>query len=284
MSATSRAVSLTSPAVDERLQANQANWDERTAIHLSSGFYDVEGWLRDRRGPRKRELEALGEVSGLKLLHLQCHFGLDTLAWARAGAQVTGLDFSAAAIAAARDLAERSGLSDRSEFVCAEVYDAVSVLGHRTFDIVYVSMGALCWLPSVARWAEQVGALLTPGGRLYLHDGHPLSDALAENSLVIENDYFEEAEPYVDDSAESYTDSDRQLTNRRNYSWNHGLGEVINALICSGLRLESIEEHDWTSFARFPFLVEKGHHQWTTPAGMARLPLSYTLLASRPIA
>jgi 2-polyprenyl-3-methyl-5-hydroxy-6-metoxy-1,4-benzoquinol methylase len=151
--------------MDERLEANRANWDERTAVHLASRFYDVEGWLRDRRGPRPHELEALGEVSGLRLLHLQCHIGLDTLAWARAGARVTGLDFSPAAIDAARDLARRSGLSDKAEFVCADVYEAASALGHATFDIVYVSLGALCWLPDVDRWAEQVGALVAPGRR-----------------------------------------------------------------------------------------------------------------------
>jgi SAM-dependent methyltransferase len=268
--------------VDERLEANRASWDERTAVHLESRFYDVEGWLRDRRGPRPRELEALGDVSGLKLLHLQCHFGLDTLAWARAGAIVTGLDFSPAAIAAARDLAERSGLSGAAEFVCADVYDAVDALGHETFDIVYVSLGALCWLPSVDRWAGQVGALVTPGGRLYVHDGHPVADALADDSLVIENAYFEVPEPYVDDSGDTYTDSERPLTNRRSYSWSHGLGETINALIGHGLRLEWIVEHDWTSFPRFPFLVEHGHHHWTTPAGMVRIPMSFSLLASRP--
>ncbi|MGD0944984.1 MAG: class I SAM-dependent methyltransferase [Acidimicrobiales bacterium] len=268
--------------MDERLEANRANWDERTAVHLASRFYDVEGWLRDRRGPRPHELEALGEVSGLRLLHLQCHIGLDTLAWARAGARVTGLDFSPAAIDAARDLARRSGLSDKAEFVCADVYEAASALGHATFDIVYVSLGALCWLPDVDRWAEQVGALVAPGRRFYLHDGHPFADALADDGLVVENDYFEEAEPYVDDSEDTYTDSDRPLVNRRNYSWNHGIGETVTALIRHGLRLEWVVEHDWTSWRRFSFLVEEERHRWTTPAGMPRIPMSFSLLASRP--
>ena len=115
--------------MDERLKANRDSWDERTAVHLESRFYDVEGWLHESRGPRSRELEVLGDVSGLRLLHLQCHFGLDTLAWARVGAFVTGLDFSPAAIASALELAERSGLAQRAEFVCAEVYDAVEALG-----------------------------------------------------------------------------------------------------------------------------------------------------------
>ena len=126
----------------------------------------------------------LGDVAGLRLLHLQCHFGLDTLAWARAGAHVTGLDFSPAAIDAAREIARRAGLSERSEFVCSDVYDATTALDHATFDVVYVSLGALCWLPSVDRWAAQVGALVAPGGRFYIHDRHPLAWALADDSLV----------------------------------------------------------------------------------------------------
>ncbi|MGA3216657.1 MAG: class I SAM-dependent methyltransferase [Acidimicrobiales bacterium] len=268
--------------MNEHLEANRANWDERTPVHLASRFYDVEGWLKDGRGPRAAEVEALGDVSGLRLLHLQCHIGLDTLSWARAGALVTGLDFSPVAIAAARELARRSGLSGKSEFVCADVYDAVEALGHKTFDIVYVSLGALCWLPRVNPWAEQVAALVAPGGRFYIHDGHPLADALGEERLVVENDYFEEVEPYLEDSEDTYTDSTRPLVNQRTYSWNHGIGETINSLIGQGLRLEWILEHDWTSWQRFPFLVEVGRHHWTTPAGMPRIPMSFSLLAYRP--
>lgn len=268
--------------MDERLETNRANWNERTAIHIASSFYDIEGWLREKRGPREREVEALGDVTGLDLLHLQCHFGLDTLAWARAGAHVTGLDFSSSAIDAARELAKRAGLSDVSKFVCADVYDAVSTFDNKTFEIVYVSLGSLCWLPSVDRWAQQVGELVAPGGRVYLHDGHPLADALDDDGRHIENDYFEEAEPYVEDSDQTYTDSDRSIVHERNYSWNHGIAEIITALINHGLRLEWIVEHDWTVWPRYPFLIEEGHHRWTTPAGMSRIPMTFSLLASRP--
>jgi SAM-dependent methyltransferase len=267
--------------MDQRLEVNRANWDERTQIHLDSRFYDVEGWLGDSQGPRSRELAALGDVTGLRLLHLQCHFGKDTLSFARVGAQVTGLDFSPAAIAAARDLALRAGLVDQSEFVCAEVYEAAESLGYATFDIVYVSLGSLCWLPSVARWAEQVGALVAPGGRFYIHDTHPLTDALADDRPVIEHDYFEEPDPYVDDSEDSYTDSDRPLLNRRNYSWNHGIGETVTALIRHGLRLEWLVEHDWYVEPRYPWLVQTEEKQWTSPPEMPRVPLSFSLLASR---
>ena len=262
-------------------EANRAMWDDRTGIHLESRFYDVEGWLTEARGPRRREIDALGDITGLTLVHLQCHFGLDTLALARAGAVVTGLDFSPPAIAAARDLAQRSGLADRATFVCSDVHDAVAALGGATFDIVYVSLGALCWLPDVARWATVVGQLLAPGGRLYLHDMHPAAWAMADDDVRFVYPYFEEPEPYVDDSEDTYTDANRPLEHTRSYEWNHSLGQVVTALIAHGLRITALEEHDWTPWQRWPWLVETGHHRWTTPADLPRMPLTYTLLAMK---
>jgi SAM-dependent methyltransferase len=268
--------------MDERLRANRANWNDRTEIHLASEFYDVDAWLRDTRGPRPREIEALGDVTGLRLLHLQCHFGLDTLQWARAGATVTGLDFSPTAIDAAITIADRAGLSDRSTFVCSDVYDATTVLGHATFDVVYVSLGALCWLPSVDRWAAQVGALVAPGGRFYIHDVHPLAWALSDDSLEVEHTYFEEAEPFVDDSDATYTDAPRPVASVRSYEWNHSIGEIVTALVGAGLRVDWLTEHDWTVWPRFPWLVPNADGEWTTPPHMARMPLTFSLVATRP--
>jgi SAM-dependent methyltransferase len=146
--------------MDEWREVNRANWDERVPIHVASAFYDVEGWIRDRPARPEWERDVLGDLSGLDVVHLQCHIGLDTLALAEAGATVTGLDFSPAAIAQARLLARRAELEDRARFVEADVLDAAMVLAPARFDVVFVSLGALCWLPHVARWAEQVGALL----------------------------------------------------------------------------------------------------------------------------
>ena len=263
------------------LATNRANWDERTQVHLRSRFYDVEGWLREGRGPRPREVAALGDVSGLSLLHLQCHIGLDTLAWARCGARVTGLDFSSAAIEAARTLAERAGLAPKARFVCADVHEAVEALEHARFDIVYVSLGALCWLPKVERWAEQVGFLVAPGGRFYLHDDHPLAAALADDQPTIVSSYFEATAPTVDDAGQTYTDPEVQLTNRRNYQWNHGIGEIVTALVRNGLQLEWLTEHDWTPWRRFSWLVQDAERKWVIPEGSPRFPLSFSILATR---
>ena len=263
-------------------EANRANWEDRTPVHLASRAYDVEGWLRERRGPRRREAEALGDVTGLRLVHPQCHIGLDTLAWARAGAAVTGLDFSPAACAAARDLAARAGLP--AEFVCADVHRAAEVLGPGRFDVVYVSLGALPWLPSIGAWAEQMAALLAPGGRLFLHEGHPVLHALAQDRAELIGSCFEEPEPMVEDAPTTYTDG-APLSHTRCYEWNHGVGEIVSALLGRGLRLERLEEHDWTTWPALPWLVpgpEAG--EWTVPPGRPRLPLSMTLIARRPAA
>ena len=168
-----------------------------------------------------------------------------------AGALVTGLDLSPVAIASARDLARRAGLTERSRFVCADVYEASEALGHTNFDIVYVNTGALCWLPSVSQWAAEIGALVAPGGRFFIHDGHPLAWALGEDRLEFERSYFEEREPLVDDSGYTYTDADGPLEATRSYEWNHGLGEIVTALVRYGLGPEWLVEHDWTDWPRF---------------------------------
>jgi SAM-dependent methyltransferase len=272
------------PSVGEALAANRAWWDAAVPVHLASDFYDVEGWLAQGRGPRAREAAVLGDVHGLDLVHLQCHFGKDTLAWARAGATVTGLDFSPAAVDAARELADRAGIADRADFVCAPVTSAVDALGGRTFDIVYVSLGALCWLPAIDAWAAQVAELLRPGGRLFLHEVHPLSMALADEDLTVVYPYFEQAAPYANTETGTYADATatEALPGDTTYGWNHGLGEIVGALLGRGLRLDLLDEHDWTSFARFPWLVETGEEEFVTPADRIRVPLSFTLVASRP--
>jgi SAM-dependent methyltransferase len=239
--------------------------------------------LAEERGPRPREAAVLGDVTGLDLVHLQCHFGKDTLGWARAGARVTGLDFSAAAIDAARELADRAGLADRADFVCAPVADAVTALDGRRFDLVYVSLGALCWLPRIEEWADQVAALLRPGGRLFLHEVHPVSMALADEDLTVVYPYFEQSGAYVDSQSGTYADMSATdaLPGHPTYGWNHGLGEIVGALVARGLRLDLLDEHDWTSFARYPWLVETAEETFVVPEGRLRVPLSFTLVATR---
>lgn len=267
--------------MDDRLAANQSNWDDRVPIHMASRFYDVTKWLSSERMPRERELALIGDPAGKSLVQLQCHIGLETLEWARAGAQVTGVDFSPAAIDAARTLAARTGLSSRATFVCSDVYDADVALGDVTFDIVYVSIGSLGWLPDVARWAKVVANLLSSGGSLFIHDVHPFSSCFDDDGERVVYGYFEEpARPFVSDYDSTYTDGGR-LTHVRTYEWNHALGEIIQALLDEGLIIDALHEHDWTYFQQFPWLVET-EGVWHIPDARPRRPLSFTVLAHAP--
>jgi SAM-dependent methyltransferase len=225
----------------------------------------------------------LGDVTGLDLVHLQCHFGLDTLAWADAGATVTGLDFSQPAVDRAIELARRAGLDGRATFVRADVHDAVEVLGGLRFDVVTVSLGALCWLPGAGRWADQVAGLLRPGGRLHLHDVHPLTLALDDDGERLAHPYFEHDAPMTFDEPGTYTDVPDGLTftHTTSHSWNHGIGEVVGSLLSRGLRLDRLVEHDWTVFAAYPWLVEGPPGIWRFPDDRTPFPLSFTVVATR---
>ena len=256
---------------------NRAFWDERVPIHTASDFYDVEGFKAGREPLQDFELGDLGDVTGLSLVHLQCHFGLDTLSWARHGARVTGLDFSAPAIEAARGLAADIGVE--ADFICADVYDAPAALGGRSFDVVYVNVGAINWLPDIRRWAEVVSALLNPGGVLYMKEVHPFSWVFGDDELTVENDYFAHRSDY--DEPGTYTDPDARTVHNRTEEWQHPLGEVINALIAAGLTLELLGEHDHQAYRQWPFM-EKDAGVYRMPAGTPRLPLMYSLRARKP--
>ncbi|WP_031067953.1 class I SAM-dependent methyltransferase [Streptomyces sp. NRRL WC-3742] len=244
--------------------ANRAIWDERVPIHTAGTFYDLPGFVAGGDTLRDFEPAEVGDVRGKTLLHLQCHIGLDTLSWARRGATVTGLDFSAPAVDVADGLATQIGATT-ARFVTADVYDAVRALDDQTFDIVYTGLGALCWLPDIARWARTAAALVAPGGFLYLAEFHPVTEVLAEDGRTVEGDYFHR-DPIVVDEPGSYADRTAATTATLTYEWRHGIGDVVSALIAAGLRLEFLHEHDG------------GHFR--LPAGVG-VPQLYTLRAAK---
>ena len=265
-----------------QLEANRAMWDERVPIHTASTFYDVPGFVAGADPLRSFETVEVGDVTGKSLLHLQCHFGQDTLAWARRGATVTGLDFSLPAVEAARELAAQVGAAD-ARFVDADVYEAVKALDGETFDIVYTGLGALCWLPDMTRWAETVAALLAPGGFLYLAEFHPITDVFGDDGLNVTTDYFRR-DPMSWDEPGTYTDSTVETENNQSYEWLHGLGEIVSALIAAGLRLEFLHEHDFSLFRRFQAFersTEGITEVYRFPAGHPRVPLMYSLRATK---
>ncbi|GLY65550.1 class I SAM-dependent methyltransferase [Amycolatopsis taiwanensis] len=267
-------------AEPDYLAVNLPLWDERVAIHVASDFYDVAGFKAGASSLREFELVEVGAVTGRRLVHLQCHFGLDTLSWARRGADVTGLDFSPKAIEAARTVADDVGLTAR--FVVADVYDAATVLGE-TYDIVYTGLGALCWLPDVDRWAKVIADLLEPGGFLYLAEFHPFADTLDETEgRTVTFDYFAEGPQVWDEpDAGSYADPQARVRHTRSIEYAHGLGEVVTALAAAGLRIDFLHEHDYTLWPRFAVLERDGI-AYRLPAERPRVPLMYSIRATKP--
>jgi SAM-dependent methyltransferase len=263
--------------VTDWLDTNRRMWDERVPIHVGSDFYDVEGFLAGASTLRAFEPGELGDVAGRTLVHPQCHFGLDTLSWARRGALVTGFDFSAPAVAAASELAQRAGLE--AEFVHANVHDAPAALGGRRFDVVYTGLGAINWLPDLEAWARTMAALLSPGGRLYLVEFHPATAVFADDDLTVAYPYFHDA-PLEWDAPGTYADPDAETVHNRSVEWNHGLGAVVSTLVAAGLRIELLHEHDYTLFQRWPFLRRAQDGTYRLPAEVPSLPLMYSLLAT----
>lgn len=262
------------------VEINRRNWDERVPIHLASAFYDLEGFRAGRGSLEPFEVEEMGALGGLRLAHLQCHFGLDTLDLVRLHPTLTavGLDFSSPAVAAASGLASELGLSARVSFVEADVRHAASVLGSGCFDAVYTGKGALCWLPDLDAWAAQCASLLRPGGWLYVSEFHPVGYALGGESPVVADDYFR-TEPWGDEDAGTYADLGAAMTNRVSYSWNHPLPDLFSALIGAGFTLRFFHEFDYTLFPMNSWLVPSRDRRWGWPSMSARLPLMFSLRA-----
>lgn len=278
--------------LDEHLAANRANWDDRVAIHVGSESYAVERFIAN-----PHELSDVvafdwaeiaphvGDVRSKALAHPQCHFGRDTLSWARLGARVTGLDFSPKAIAQARTLATRCNIAD-GRFVEGDVHDAPAILGGATFDLVYTGVGALNWLPNVRRWAESVAALVAPGGWFYIREGHPVLYAIVapehDGQLLLDYPYFEVTEPFVADEVGTYA-GDEPVVHTRTYEWNHGVAETVMALLGQGLELVFLREYDFCNWQALPQMISAdGGERWRLPDRPERLPMMYSILCRRP--
>jgi SAM-dependent methyltransferase len=265
--------------------ANEALWNAWTAVHASGDFYDLEGFKAGGVRIRPYEIELLGDVRGKTLLHLQCHFGIDTLSWARLGAQVTGADLSPDAIELAQRLALELGFPE-ARFVRSNLYDLPAALDG-TFDIVYTSRGVLGWLPDIRAWAHVVAHFLAPGGRFFITEAHPViqafeNEGVAAGELRLVYPYWEHREPLTFAVHGSYADPDADVGDLTEHGWDHGLGEIVTALIDAGLRIEKLIEHPFLDW-KVDFLVEDGAGKWRLPPGTAgELPLMFSLLAKKP--
>ena len=266
----------------EWLALNRANWDERVAAHLApESDYDLSGLRAGNHALHGVEERELGPVKGLRLLHLQCHFGVDTLALAQRGAEVTGLDFSGPAIEAARALAAELGLAAR--FVQSNIYAARQALSG-DFDVVFTTWGTIAWLPDIRGWARVIASLLKPGGFLYFADMHPVAlvfdDATGDGQMPGWFwPYFHEG-AFEHDDPSDYANPTTALRNSKTHLFVHPLASVVQALIDAGLRIEMLHEHDSIAWKAFGNLVEGEGGMWRFP-DKPWLPLSYSIRARK---
>jgi len=271
--------------VEHYAAVNKANWDERVPAHAASPDYSVDRFIADPAflsDVVRFDLPRLGDISGLRGVHLQSHIGTDTISLARLGASMTGVDFSGPAVRQARALAEQTGAD--ATFVESDVYDAAEAAGRGAFDFVFTGIGALCWLPSVSRWAAVVASLLRPGGRLFIREGHPLlwtiQDGRDDDLLVVEYPYFERPEPTVFDEDGTYVSTDVVFEHTVTQEWNHGISEVVTSLLDAGMVITGLTEHDSVPWNALPGQMEQlGGGEWRLFDRPWRLPHSYTLQA-----
>ena len=272
--------------MDHRLETNRRNWNERTPVHAASAFYDVASFKAGRITLNDVERREVGAVAGKSLLHLQCHFGMDTMSWARLGAKAVGVDFSDAAIEQARSLNAELGIDAR--FVHANVYDLPEVLDEE-FDIVYTATGVLCWLPDLKAWAEVAARYVKPGGFLYLMEEHPAFKMLAsaargENGGVgdlrvgysyfpdLDGLHFEGGDPSYAGTAVIASDA---------YEWAHSLEEIFSAILGAGLQLAFFHEFPMSCYCAFPGMAHDSDGWWRFPEHNDRLPQMFSLLARK---
>ena len=275
---------------DDYRLINRASWDERAPAHAASPNYAFDRFVADPSylsDVVRFDVPRLGDIHGLRGVHLQCHIGTDTISLSRLGAKMTGLDFSAPALTEARRLAAATNAD--VDFVESDLYAAADVLDRTSYDLVFTGIGALCWLPDIRRWAGVVAALLRPGGRLFLREGHPmlwsLTDPPREDGLlVVEYPYFETAEPTVFEEGGTYVETDVEFEHNVTHEWNHGLGEVVSALLAEGFELTMLEEHDSVPWEALPGQMEQlvdNTNEWRLVDRPWRLAHSYTLQAVR---
>jgi SAM-dependent methyltransferase len=267
--------------MDDYMKTNLDLWNEWTPIHEKSKSYDLEGFKSGKCTLHSTELEEVGDVSGKSLLHLQCHFGMDTLSWARLGAKVAGVDFSDKAIKLAKSLSKELKIS--ANFICSNLYDLPKVLGQK-FDIVFTSIGVLCWFPDIQGWANVISHFLKPKGIFYIIEGHPFINIFENESYTKElkmcHSYFYSPEPTRYEPDGSYADRTAKVINP-SYEWTHSLGDIINALISAGLRIEFVHEFPYANYDIFPFLEQDKNKKWRLKGNKEFIPLMFSLKATK---
>lgn len=262
----------------EYFEANKRIWNQRTAVHKDSSFYNLQGFKNGESVLTPIELNEVGDVKGKKMLHLQCHFGMDSLDWARRGAIVTGVDLSEKAIEEAVKLNDELGLN--AKFVCCNIYDVKQHLDPKEqFDIVFTSYGVVGWLPELSSWGKLISDYLKPGGIFYLAEFHPVVWMFDDDFTHIKYPY-ENREVIVVENEGTYTDRKANITGKE-YGWNHSLSEVLNSLINAGLKINFLNEYLYSPYPSFRHVVEFEKGKWYIKGLEGRIPMVYSLSASK---
>lgn len=254
--------------------ANKQSWNKRTAVHVDSSFYDLASFKKGTSSLNKIELEELGDVKGKSLLHLQCHFGMDTLSWAREGAIVTGVDLSDESIEQANKINIELGLS--AEFICCNVYDLKDHL-NKKFDIVFTSYGTIGWLPDLDQWAQVIADFLKPGGVFYIADFHPTLWMMDEKFEQIKYHYFN-TQVIAEETTGTYTNREAPIKSTE-YSWNHPFSEIFSALIKNNLTIQAFNEFPFSPYNCFSGLVQGDDGMWRIQGMDEKLPMMYSIKA-----
>lgn len=258
------------------LAINKEAWNARTGVHLTSEFYDVAGFIKGATSLNSIELDLLGDVKGKSILHLQCHFGQDTISLQRLGARVMGVDLSDKSIESAKLLAEQTGVDAR--FICCDVYDLPNHLNEQ-FDIVYTSYGTIGWLPDLDKWASVIAQFLKPQGKFVFVEFHPVVWMFDSDFDKIGYRYFNSG-AIIETESGTYTDRNAAL--RYEYvSWNHGLSEVINSLIHAGLTIQSMDEFDYSPYNCFRGTVEIEPKKYRIKHLDDKIPMVYSITATK---
>ena len=256
------------------LEINRKLWNQKTAVHFESDFYDVESFLKGKDSLNSIELDLLGNIEGKKILHLQCHFGMDTISLARRGAIVTGVDFSDEAIKKARQLNDTVGTT--AQFVQSDIYKLSEVLDEQ-FDIVFTSYGVVGWLPDMPEWANVIHHFLKPGGTFVMAEFHPVIWMFSYDFKTVEFKYID-ANPIVEELDGTYADREAPIKSK-SVCWNHGLSTVIDALIKTGLVLTNFQEYNYSPYDCFDNTVKINDGKFQIKGLEDKLPMVYSIKA-----
>jgi ubiquinone/menaquinone biosynthesis C-methylase UbiE len=258
------------------LSINRKMWDDRTKVHYQSDFYNVKSFVEGKDSLNTIEIDLLGNIKGEKILHLQCHFGLDSISLSRRGARVTGIDFSEESIKKARELDLLT--ETKTRFIQSDVYSLKDVLKEK-FDIIFTSYGVVTWLPDMNKWAETIQYFLKPGGRFILVEFHPIVWMFSDDFQSIEY-HYSDTEPIFEELKGTYTDRSADITNL-SVSWNHGLSVIMMALINKGLNIKEFMEYDYSPYNCFKNTIEIEKGKYQIKGLEKKIPMLYSLIAEK---